>query len=134
MQEGKKVEFTQKWIADAVKKLLQKEDIYESDMDRIKYLRIGEAYGGYRIEMSTATPADPFWDAVEADNGWDEVVGDVIRLYIDYAKEHPFEIVYSRTGERFFGFHNLSSGRSLGKSWRRRQKRTRMRMGRTGKM
>lgn len=99
MQEGRKVEFTQKWIEGAVKKLFQKEDIYESDMDRIKYLRIGQAYGAFVIEMSTATPADPFWDANEPDNGWDEVVGDVIRLYIDYAKAHPFESIDSDTGK-----------------------------------
>ena len=42
MKEEKKAGFTQKWIEDAVKKLLQKEDIYESDMEQIKYLRIGD--------------------------------------------------------------------------------------------
>ena len=40
MNEEKRIEFTQKWIGDAVKKLLQKDDIYESDMERIKYMRI----------------------------------------------------------------------------------------------
>ncbi len=40
MKEEKKAGFTQKWIEDAVKKLLQKEDIY--DMEQIKYLRIGD--------------------------------------------------------------------------------------------
>lgn len=41
MKEEKKIKFTQKWIGDVVKKLLQKDDIYESDMEGIKYLRIG---------------------------------------------------------------------------------------------
>lgn len=44
MKEEKKVQFTQKWIEGAVKKLLPKEDIYESDMEKITYLRIGEDF------------------------------------------------------------------------------------------
>ena len=58
MKEEKKIEFTQKWIGDAVKKFLQKEDICESDMERIRYMRIGDCdFGGeYTIEISTATP------------------------------------------------------------------------------
>lgn len=47
MKEEKKIVFTQKWIGDAVKKFLQKEDIYKSDMERIKYMRIGDCnFGG----------------------------------------------------------------------------------------
>ena len=62
MKEEKKIEFTQKWIGDAVKKLLQKEDIYESDMEKIKYLRIGDCHFAYEysLEMSTATPPEPY--------------------------------------------------------------------------
>ena len=54
MNEEKKIEFTQKWIGDAVKKFLQKEDICESDMERIRYMRIGDCdFGGeYTIERS----------------------------------------------------------------------------------
>ena len=63
MKDEKKVEFTQKWIEDAVKKLQEKEDIYESDMEKIKYLRIGSDFANsYIIEMSTSTPPDPFYD------------------------------------------------------------------------
>lgn len=60
----KKIVFTQKWIGDAVKKFLQEEDIYESDMERIKYMRIGDCdFGGdYTIEMSTATLPDPLME------------------------------------------------------------------------
>lgn len=66
MKEDEKVEFTQTWIEDAVKKLLQKEDIYESDMKKIKYLRVGEDFNnGYIIQMSMATPPDPFCDTGE---------------------------------------------------------------------
>lgn len=108
MNEGRKIIFTQKWIEDAVKKLLQKEDIYESDMERIKYMRIGDCnFGGeYNIEMSTATPPDPFCttdggDEWETDGGA-IVTGRFIRLYIDHVKEDPFDYIDSDTGERFF--------------------------------
>lgn len=104
----KKIEFTQKWIEDAVKRLLQKEDIYESDMEKIKYLRIGQNFNcGYMIEMSTETPPTPFYDT----NGGDEwepggagatVTGRFIRLYIDYVKENPFHYTDPDTGERSF--------------------------------
>ena len=108
MIEEKKIEFTQKWIGDAVKKLLQKEDIYESDMERIKYMRIGDCdFGGeYTIEMSTATPPEPFCTTDGGDEwatgGGANVTGRFIQLYIDYAKEEPFDYIDSDTGERFF--------------------------------
>ncbi|MDE7417135.1 MAG: hypothetical protein K2N44_12710 [Lachnospiraceae bacterium] len=113
MKEEKKIEFTQKWIRDAVKKLFQKEDIYESDMEKIKYLRIGEDfYNGYMIEMSTATPADPFCDTDGGDE-WElggdgaTVTGRFIQLYIDYMKENPFDYIDSDTGERTFELSQL---------------------------
>ena len=108
MKEEKRVEFTQKWIEDAVKKLLQKEDIYESDMEKIKYLHIGEDFdNGYMIQMSTATPPEPFCDTDGGDEwnlGGDgaTVTGRFIRLYIDYVKENPFDYIDSDTGEHFF--------------------------------
>lgn len=107
MKEEKKIEFTQKWIGDAVKKLLQKDGIYESDMEKIKYMRIGDCnFGGdYRIEMSTAAPPNPFYttdggDEWESDGGA-LVTGRFIQLYIDYAKKDPFDIDRD-TGEHFF--------------------------------
>ncbi|MCI9080397.1 MAG: hypothetical protein HFH68_16070 [Lachnospiraceae bacterium] len=64
MQKEKRLQFTQKWIEDAVKKLLKKEDIYESDMEKIKYLRIGnyDCSPYFKIEISTAEPPEPFYD------------------------------------------------------------------------
>lgn len=107
MNEEKRIEFTQKWIGDAVKKLLQKDDIYESDMERIKYMRIGDCdFGGiYTIEMSTAAPPEPFCTTDGGDE-WDpdggaHVTGRFIRLYIDYAKRESCDID-SYTGECFF--------------------------------
>ena len=108
MKEEKKIEFTQKWIGDAVKKFLQKEDIYESDMERIRYMRIGDCnFGGlYTIELSTAAPPDPFY-TTDGGEEWEPdcetvVTGRFIRLYIDYAKEKPWDYIKSGTGERFF--------------------------------
>lgn len=103
-----KVEFTQKWIEDAVKKLLQKENIHESDMKAIKYLRIGEDFNnGYMIQMSMAVPPDPFCDTDGGDE-WEQggagatVTGRFIRLYIDYIKENPFDYIDTDTGEHSF--------------------------------
>ncbi len=108
MKEEKKIEFTQKWIGDAVKKFLQKEDIYESDMERIRYMRIGDCNFGdlYTIELSTAAPPDPFY-TTDGGEEWEPdcetvVTGRFIRLYIDYAKEKPWDYIKSGTGERFF--------------------------------
>ena len=108
MKEEKKIEFTQKWIGDAVKKFLQKEDIYESDMERIRYMRIGDCnFGGlYTIELSTAAPPDPFYTK-DGGEEWEPdcetvVIGRFIRLYIDYAKEKPCCYKKSDTGKRFF--------------------------------
>ena len=102
-----KIKFTQKWIGDAVKKLLQKEDIYESDMERIKYLRIGDCDFGYEysLEMSTAAPPDPYFGDTYCGDEWHPGVygpltGDFIRLYIDYAKKNTFDCIDSKTGER----------------------------------
>ena len=108
MKEEKKIEFTQKWIGDAVKKFLQKEDIYESDMERIRYMRIGDCnFGGlYTIELSTAAPPDPFYTKDGGEewkrDGETVVAGRFIRLYIDYAKKVPWDYIDSDTGERFF--------------------------------
>lgn len=133
MNEEKKIEFTQKWIGDAVKKFLQKEDIYESDMERIRYMRIGDCnFGGlYTIELSTAAPPDPFYTTDGGDE-WDPdgetaVTGRFIRLYIDYAKKAPWDYIKSGTGERFSSFRHILilSGKNL-KSNMKRQKRKNM--------
>ena len=114
MKEEKKIEFTQKWIGDAVKKLLQKEDIYESDMERIKYLRIGDCHFAYEysLEMSTAAPPEPYFGDPYCGDEWDPGVygpltGRFIRLYIDYAKENPFDSIDPETGERTFQLSNF---------------------------
>lgn len=114
MKEEKKIEFKQKWIGDAVKKLLQKEDIYESDMEKIKYLRIGDcdfAYE-YSLEMSTATPPEPYCGDTYRGDEWEPGVfgpltGRFIQLYIDYAKENPFDYTDSETGEHTFQLSNF---------------------------
>lgn len=114
MKEEKKIEFTQKWIGDAVKKLLQKDDIYESDMEKIKYLRIGDCHFAYEysLEMSTATPSDPYCGDPCCGDEWEPGVygpltGGFIQLYIDYAKKNPFDYTDSETGEHTFQLSNF---------------------------
>ena len=135
MKEEKKIEFTQKWIGDAVKKLLQKEDIYESDMERIKYMRIGDCdFGGeYTIEMSTATPPEPFCTTDGGDEwamgGGANVTGRFIQLYIDYVKEEPFDYIDSDTGERFFQLPPyMIYGKNLKRNMKKRKRKKMMKM------
>lgn len=123
MQKEKRVKFTQKWMEDAVKKLLQKEDIYESDMEKIRYLRIGNAFNGYfMIEISTAAPPDPFED-IDGGDEWElggdgaTVTGRFIQLYIDYMKENPFDYMDSETGERTFQLSQFSFWRKFEKEY-----------------
>ena len=123
MKEEKKVEFTQKWIEDAVKKLFQKEEIYESDMEKIKYLRIGDEFdSSFMIEMSMATPPDPFWDT----DGGDEwipgceggtVTGRFIQLFIDYIKENPFDYIDSYTGKHVFELSDFNFWHEYEEEW-----------------
>ena len=135
MKEEKKIEFTQKWIGDAVKKLLQKEDIYKSDMERIKYMRIGDCdFGGeYTIEMSTATPPEPFCTTDGGDEwamgGGANVTGRFIQLYIDYVKEEPFDYIDSDTGERFFQLPPyMIYGKNLKRNMKKRKRKKMMKM------
>ena len=68
-------------------------------MEKIKYLSIGDEFdSSVMIEMSMATPPDPFWDT----DGGDEwipgceggtVTGRFIQLFIDYIKENPFDYI-----------------------------------------
>ena len=76
-------------------------------MERIKYLRIGDCDFGYEysLEMSTATPPEPYCGDTYCGDEWEPGVygpltGRFIQLYIDYAKENPFDYIDSETGER----------------------------------
>lgn len=62
-------EFTQKWIESAVRGLLGKDAVGESDLAKIKYLAIGESFqNDFFIEMSLEQPPKPFVNF----NGGDE--------------------------------------------------------------
>ena len=103
-QMDKKVAFTQKWVEGAVKRFLQKDEILESDMAKIKYLYIGEGFDNtFVIRMSMETPPDPFQDMMGGDE-WDSacVTGKFLPMYIEFAKENRWEYTNSDTGERFF--------------------------------
>ena len=125
MQAESEVVFTQKWMGDAVKTLLQKEEITKGDLEMIKYLRIGsDSCGSYGIEMSLETPPDPFCDADGGDEwepgGYGAVVtGRFIRLYIDYTKEHPFDSIDSETGVRVFQLSQYDFWKKCKEEYRR---------------
>lgn len=123
MEDEKQVKFSQKWVEDAVKKLLQKETICESDIKEIKYLRIGEDFNnGYMIQMSTASPPEPFYDTDGGDE-WEPgrsgatVTGRFIRLYIDYVKENPFDYIDSDTGEHSFQLSQFDFWHEFGREY-----------------
>lgn len=79
--------FTQKWIEDAVRKVLNNQDgvITEADIAQIKYLRIGETFdNGFLVEISLKNPPLPF----ASTDGGDEwafccVRGDNLKNFID---------------------------------------------------
>ena len=93
------VRFTQKWVEQAVQKLLGKEEIEASDLARIKYLSIGESFDNdFFVEMSLETPPKPFVDT----NGGDEWIfclrgGSIARL-IEQEKDTPADIRLSMFG------------------------------------
>lgn len=59
-----RVDFTQKWVEQAVQKLLGKDEIEADDLARIKYLAIGETFNNdFFVEMSLEAPPKPFVDS-----------------------------------------------------------------------
>ncbi len=79
--------FTQKWIEDAVRKVLNCKDevIADKDIERIKYLRVGETFDNqFFIQISLENPPLPFASA----SGGDEwafccIRGDNLESFID---------------------------------------------------
>ena len=72
-----KIVFNQKWIEEAVRNLFQKkeEDILNSDIEKIKYLQIGEGYDNeFIIEMGLNTPPTPFVDTEGGDEWGDACI------------------------------------------------------------
>lgn len=62
---NKEIIFTQEWIEKAVREVLNKSDgiICESDIEKIKYLRIGESFDNdFIVEFSLEEPPIPFAD------------------------------------------------------------------------
>ena len=61
------MEFTHKWVKQAVCKLFGKDDIDDGDLEKIKYLAIGESFqNDFFIELSLEKPPKPF---VNTDGG-----------------------------------------------------------------
>lgn len=89
------VKFTQKWIEQAVQKLLSKEEIEVSDLARIKYLSIGESFDNdFFIETSLEVPPKPFVDTDGGDE-WTFCLrgGDISQLIECYKNgETPLQL------------------------------------------
>lgn len=65
------VEFTQKWVENAVKKLLGKDAVEPSDLARVKYLAIGETFDNdFYIAVSAQQPPKPFVDTANGGDEW----------------------------------------------------------------
>ncbi len=61
------VEFSQKWVGQAVQKLFGRSALEPTDLEEIKYLTIGESFeNDFFIEMSVEQPPKPF---VNTDGG-----------------------------------------------------------------
>lgn len=90
-----KVDFTQKWVERAVQEHLGKKAIEKSDLERIKYLSIGESFDNdFFIGMSLEAPPKPFVDTDGGDE-WRFCLrgGDIARLIECYKNgETPVQL------------------------------------------
>lgn len=83
-----KVEFTQKWVEEAVCKLFGKETVDESDLAEIKYLSIGESFdNNFFIEASLEQPPKPFVDSEGGDEWLVCLRGDDISRLVEKFKD-----------------------------------------------
>lgn len=82
------VEFTQKWVEQAVQKLFNKNDITADDMKKIKYLLIGESFeNDFYIQMSLEKPPKPFADYEGGDEWTFCLRGDDISKLVEKFKD-----------------------------------------------
>ena len=87
------VEFTQKWVEQAVQKLLGKEQIEVSDLARIKYLAIGETFNNdFFIEMSLESPPKPFVDSDGGDEWYLCLRGGEIAPLVEKFKDEKSDV------------------------------------------
>lgn len=83
-----KVEFTQKWVEEAVCKLFGRETVDESDLAEIKYLSIGESFdNNFFIEASVEQPPKPFVDSEGGDEWLVCLRGDDISRLVEKFKD-----------------------------------------------
>lgn len=79
------VTFTQKWIEDAVRHFLKnaQEPITVQDLERIKYLKVGESFDNdFIIELSEQRPPEPFADTDGGDEWIFALQGEDIRKFL----------------------------------------------------
>lgn len=115
------INFNNKWIENAVRDCLQKKDgeITSEDMEKIKYLKIGEGFDNtFIIEMSTVCPPKPFKDQYGGDE-WEEYClspNDIPRYIDTYKEESDFQFsMYDFEHDEYSGYYDEdeNSGLSL---------------------
>lgn len=114
---AEKVTFTQKWIEQAVRHFLKKEqsDITAEDMMQIKYLKIGESFDNdFMIALSKEYPPEPFSDTSGGDEWIYALRGEDIEKFLKDESTDFHQL-------SFFGFdheENLSAdSRKAEKKW-----------------
>lgn len=87
----KEMKFTQEWLEKNVRKALNKNEgtINQSDMQKIKYLKIGETFcNDFFVEMSTQEPPMPFVDTDGGDEwGCACLTGNDIARFLETEKD-----------------------------------------------
>ena len=89
MQEATPMEFENKWIEEAVKKVLDiqpENELTAEDLDHIKYVKIGTSshfVNGFEIQLSTQTPPEPFSDTDGGDEWIDCLRGKDVVKFLD---------------------------------------------------
>ncbi|MCR5120234.1 MAG: hypothetical protein K6B44_11545 [Lachnospiraceae bacterium] len=86
------IRFENEWVEKAIRKALgvQKGEITEIDLDRVKYIRIGDVNrnGQLQVEVSTEEPPRPFVDTDGGDEWACCICGDDIRRFLEEKKDN----------------------------------------------
>lgn len=88
-----KIEFSQKWVEQAVQKLFGKDEIETSDLARVKYLSIGESFdNNFFIEASIEQPPKPFVDSEGGDEWYMCLRGGDIAGLVEKFKDNTSDV------------------------------------------
>ena len=86
------IRFENEWVENAIKKALgvKEGEITETDLDRVKYIRIGDVNrnGQLQVEVSKEEPPRPFVDTDGGDEWACCICGDDIRRFLEEKKDN----------------------------------------------